>query len=199
MDGQLTTGGAGGALALRLSDHPFPQTSLLPRMPSQVLTRATTHLRMVKQGLRDMEDPDQDRVVLGFFGITVFGRSVTSALQNLRTFDKQAFDEWYEPWKQEMKDDPLCRFFYQLRTEILKDIGPMVGFVLASFGDSAKKVGTLIIQDRPLPTLHRGQPINDTSTQHLCSLYVAYLEEMVNSASSVIFAVEDRWLLSQRG
>jgi hypothetical protein len=152
---------------------------------------------MVKQGLRDMADSDQDRVILGFFGIAVFGRSVTSALQNLRTFDKPAFDEWYEPWKQQMKDDTLCRFFYQLRTDILKDIGPLVGFVLASFGDDAPKVGTVTIQDRPTPTLHRGQPIKDSSTFNLCSLYVAYLEDMVNSASSVIITVEDRWLLAQ--
>jgi len=153
---------------------------------------------MVKQGLRDMQDPDGDRVILGFFGIAVFGRSVTSALQNLRTFDKEAFDEWYGPWKQEMKEDPLCRFFYQLRTDILKDIGPLVGFVLASMGD-APKVGTVTIEDRPLPTQHRGLVISDTSTFHLCSLYVAYLEEMVNSASTVTFAVEDRWLLSHYG
>jgi hypothetical protein len=108
---------------------PFPPPASFRTMPLQVLTRANTHLRMVKQGIRDMEDPDQDRVLLGFFGIAVFGRSVTLALQHLRTFDDHAFDEWYKPWFGEMRTDELCRFFYQLRTDILHDMNPLVGFV----------------------------------------------------------------------
>lgn len=180
---------------------PPPQVSPgvlpFPPDPLQVLNRANTHLRMVKQGLRDMADPDQDRVLLGFFGIVVFGRSVTLALQHLRTFDRQAFDEWYEPWFKEMRDDPLCKFFYQLRTDTLHGMSPLIGFVLASSGGRVPPVGAITIPDRPSPTVHRGQPTGDTAMRHLCGLYVAYLEDVVNSASSVILAVQDRWQSSQ--
>ena len=34
-------------------------------------------LRMVHQGLRDMQETDQDRILLGFLGVVVFGRSMT--------------------------------------------------------------------------------------------------------------------------
>lgn len=176
-----------------------PPKWIPPPDPLQVLTRANTHLRMVKQGLRDMGDADQDRVVLGFFGIAVFGRSVTLALQLLKSFDKQAFDDWYQSWFQEMRDDPLCRFFYELRTDILHGMGPLIGFVLASYGANAPSVGTITIPGRPFPTTHRGQPIEDSSALHLCSLYIAYLEEMINSASAVILAVQDRWMALQFG
>lgn len=154
---------------------------------------------MVKQGLRDMADPDQDRVLLGFFGIAVFGRSVTLALQLLKSFDKKAFDDWYQPWFQEMRGDPLCRFFYELRTDILHGMNPLIGFVLASHGANAPSVGTITIPGRPLPTMHRGQPIEDNTMLNLCSLYIAYLEEMVNSATDVILAVQDRWQSLQPG
>src|ERR1700686_4816850 len=141
-------------------------------MPSNVLTRTGTMLRLVQQGLRDMESPEQDRILLGFFSIAVFGRSVTSALQNLRTFDKQAFNNWYAGWQEEMKADPLCQFFYQLRSEILKEINPLVGVVLAAAGQDAPRLGAVTIPGRPSPTMHRGQAIEDTSMINLCRLYV---------------------------
>ena len=56
----------------------------LPEMPSDCLTRAQTHLNMVRLGLGEMSAGDQDRAVLGFCGIAVFGASVTFALQHLR-------------------------------------------------------------------------------------------------------------------
>jgi hypothetical protein len=36
--------------------------------PSQTVTRAGTMLRMVWQGLHDMQEADQDRILLGFLG-----------------------------------------------------------------------------------------------------------------------------------
>lgn len=169
----------------------FPQ---FPQQPIQVLPSVTNAMvRMVQLGLHDMDEPDQDRVLLGFFAIVVFGRGVTSALQNLRTFDKPAFDDWYEPWVEEMNADPLCLFFYKLRTAFLHGISPAVGVVLASFGPNSPGVGTITVRDHPIPTIHRGEPIEDPTMRHLCSLYVGYLQEMVKSATTVILAVQDRW------
>jgi hypothetical protein len=155
-------------------------------------------LRLVKQGLRDMEETEPDRVLLGFFGIVVFGRAVTNALQNLRTFDRQAFDDWYEPWQREMIDDPLLRWFYTLRSDILKGIFPMVGIVLASVGREDLYPGAITVNDRPPPDIHRKQHVKDRKMITLCGLYVTYLEEMVESATPVVVQVDDQMMAAQR-
>jgi hypothetical protein len=151
-------------------------------------------LRLVDLGLEDVQGHDQDRVILGFFCIAVFGRAVTNAMQNLRTFDKAAFDEWYAPWQLEMRGDSLCRYFYELRSKILKNIDPLVGFVLAAWGEGSPTVGTIVIDDVDVPTEHRGQPIADTSTINLCRTYVVYLHEMFDSFTPMVWPINDRHL-----
>jgi hypothetical protein len=56
----------------------------------------------------------------GLRNLVVFGRAVTNVLQNLRATEEGDFDEWYKPFVDEMRADPLMRFFYKLRSEILK-------------------------------------------------------------------------------
>ena len=51
--------------------------------------------------------------------VAVEGRSITNILQNLRS-KVNNFDDWYQDKENEMRNDPLLRFFYQLRTETLK-------------------------------------------------------------------------------
>jgi hypothetical protein len=99
-------------------------TSLLA--PTQTVTRAGTMLRMMRQGLRDMQETGQDRILLGFLGVVVFGRSMTLVMQNLRRHDQDAFDSWYAPWRTEMKDDPLMRYFYDLRTKVIHHDAPAI-------------------------------------------------------------------------
>jgi len=156
-----------------------------------------TMLRLAQQGLRDMEESDHDRILLGFFSVVVFGRAVTNALQNLRTFDKAAFDQWYGPWQQEMRDDPLLRWFYELRSDILKGIAPLVGIVLGSAGRDALRPGAVTVSDRPPPNVHRGQSIEAREMLPLSRLYIAYLEEMVESGAVVIWEVYDRYAASK--
>jgi len=60
---------------------------------------------------------------MGIYNVAVFGRSVTFALQNLRTVVGTDFDEWYEPHLAMMKASPLFKYFKNLRNEILKE-GP---------------------------------------------------------------------------
>ncbi|MGP8160479.1 MAG: hypothetical protein ACLQGJ_04560 [Candidatus Dormibacteria bacterium] len=146
-----------------------------------------------------MTTTDPDRTLLGCFCVAIFGRSVTLALQHLETWDERAFREWYAPWRAEMRGDPLCRFFYVLRTDILHDVVPMVGVMLGGWGPSARPVGTISFHDRKLPTEHRGKPIEDTSTLNLCRLYVAYLEELVQSSYGVVRDIQDRWQAAQSG
>ena len=58
--------------------------------------------------------------IVGIRNLIVFGRAVTNVLQNLRGLAPE-FDQWYTPYKDEMEADPLMKFFYKKRSEILKE------------------------------------------------------------------------------
>jgi hypothetical protein len=160
--------------------------------PSQTVTRAGTMLRMVQQGLRDMQSTDQDRILLGFLGVVVFGRSMTLVMQNLRRHDRDAFDSWYAPWQAEMKDDPLMRYFCDLRTKVIHHDAPAIGVLLGGFGENLPPIGSITVDGLPLPECHLGQRLDDTSMRNLCRLYVEYLQRMFDSFAPVAFAVQDR-------
>lgn len=85
----------------------------------EVLDRVATTLETARYGLADLTSPDPGRQLSGLRNLVVFGRAVTNVLQNLRGVAPD-FDAWYQPWVQEMRDDPLLRYFYTLRSEILK-------------------------------------------------------------------------------
>lgn len=57
---------------------------------------------------------------IGLRNLVVFGRAVTNVLQKLRSLEPE-FDIWYEKYKKEMEKDPLMKYFYNLRSEILKE------------------------------------------------------------------------------
>ena len=165
---------------------------------SQTVTRAGTMLRMVQQGLRDMQEANQDRILLGFLGIVVFGRSMTLVMQNLRTHDREAFDSWYAPWQEEMKGDSLMRYFCDLRTRVIHRDAPAISVLLAGFGENVPPIGSINIDGLPLPECHLGQPLDDTSMGNLCRLYVAYLQQMFESFAPVAFAVHDRLIAAEQ-
>ena len=160
--------------------------------PSQTVTRAGTMLRMVQQGLRDMQEADEDRILLGFLGVVVFGRSMTLVMQNLRSHDQEAFNSWYAPWQEEMKGDELMRYFCDLRTKVIHHDAPAIGILLAGHGRNLPPVGSITIDELPLPKRHLGQPLDDTSMGNLSRLYVAYLQRIFDSFAPVAFAVQDR-------
>jgi hypothetical protein len=56
----------------------------------------------------------------GLMNLTVFGVSVTCVLQNLRSTETD-FDKWYIGYETEMETDPLMKYFWNLRSEILKE------------------------------------------------------------------------------
>ena len=160
--------------------------------PSQTVTRAGTMLRMVQQGLRDMQETGQDRILLGFLGVVVFGRSMTLVMQNLRRHDQDEFDRWYAPWQAEMKDDPLMRYFCDLRTKVIHQDAPAIGCLLVGQGEHVPRIGSITVDGLPLPERHLGQLLDDTSMGNLCRLYDAYLQRMFDSFAPVAFAVQDR-------
>ena len=184
---------------MKLDDPGIPQATAGSKpaltswlAPSQTVTRAGTMLRMVRQGLRDMSEADQDRILLGFLAVVVFGRSMTLVMQNLRRHDQEAFDGWYRSWQEEMKDDPLMRYFCDLRTMVIHHDAPAIAIVLAGHGENVPPIGSITVDGLPLPERHLGVPLDDTSTGNLSRLYVAYLQRMFESFAPVAFAVADR-------
>jgi hypothetical protein len=94
----------------------FPQPA---RTADAILRAAEDTLRTAEQGLSDVVNGPPERRLAGLRNAVVFGRAVTNVLENLRGVDP-AFDAWYKPVAAAISDDPLMRFFYKLRSEILK-------------------------------------------------------------------------------
>jgi hypothetical protein len=174
------------------------QMSNLQKQPSFVLTRAGTMMRLTDLGLADMDSDDPDRALSGFVNMLVFGRAVTSALQNLRSFDQVAFDTWYEPWQKEMKGDPLLRYFYKLRSDILKNVSSSIVVTLAATGITEKMPGDITVEGAALPESHLGRPLTSTKAKDLAQLYVAYLRRLLDSGSPIVWQVHDKWTQSQQ-
>ena len=173
-------------------------TMAYEHVASQTVTRAGTMLRMVEQGLRDMQETDHDRILFGFLGLVAFGRSMTLVMQNLWTYDEAAFDSWYIPWQGEMKDDPLMRYFCNLRTMVIHHHAPAIGILLGGFGEDLAPIGSITIDGLPLPERHLGLPLDDTSMKNLSRLYVEYLQRMFDSFAPIAFAVQDRLVAKGR-
>lgn len=60
------------------------------------------------------------RKLAGLMNLVTFGVSVTCVLQNLRHIEPD-FDSWYEKYRAEMIADPLMKYFWNFRSEILKE------------------------------------------------------------------------------
>lgn len=85
------------------------------RSAQEVLTSVDMHLRAARFGLEDMARPK--RLVPNAI---VFGRTVTLALQNLKSVDP-AFEAWYAIKQHEMKASALMKHFVELRNKIEKE------------------------------------------------------------------------------
>jgi hypothetical protein len=71
-------------------------------------------------GLIMLESDDPSIVPTAIRNVLVFGRAVTNVLQKIKRLDP-SFDDWYTPYKQEMRQDPLLKYLYKLRSEVLKE------------------------------------------------------------------------------
>jgi hypothetical protein len=86
---------------------------------SEILARVKDTLATAKYGLRDAMGSAADRRLGGLRNLVVFGRAVTNVLQGLRSTEP-TFDAWYARFVKEMEGDPLLKYFYRIRSEILK-------------------------------------------------------------------------------
>lgn len=86
-----------------------------------ILKQVRDTLETAKQGYADYVGYDGSRKLAGLRNFVVFGRSVSFALQNLRTPCGDRFDQWYAPRREAMSKDPVCKHMNTVRNEILKE------------------------------------------------------------------------------
>ena len=89
------------------------------RTTNQILNDAEEILRTARVGLSDFLQLGP-RKMPGLLNLVAFGRAVTNVLQNLRSTEPQ-FDDWYTSFRSEMQQDQLMKYFYNLRSRILKE------------------------------------------------------------------------------
>ena len=77
-------------------------------------------LKTAEFGLNELQGDQPERKLAGLRNLAVFGRAVTNVLQKLRSIEP-TFDKWYSKYVAEMKNDPLLKYFYKMRSEILKE------------------------------------------------------------------------------
>lgn len=92
---------------------------IVKRTTVEILQDTRQTLRSAQIGLKDFIGSAPERRITGLHNAVVFGRAVTNVLQCLRATEPD-FDEWYLPRQEELKNDPLMKYFYELRSVILK-------------------------------------------------------------------------------
>jgi hypothetical protein len=75
---------------------------------------------MAEAGLSDLIGEDPNRRIMGLCNLVVYGVATTQALKNLSTPEGSWFEDWYAPIQAAMRTDPLMRYFWKLRSDILK-------------------------------------------------------------------------------
>lgn len=92
------------------------------KMPENKINEILNRVERVVENLESLIEnfdkvPGQIRANVS--RVAVEGRSVTNILENLRG-KVENFDDWYKKKSDNMRNDQLLRYFYQLRTETLK-------------------------------------------------------------------------------
>ena len=85
-----------------------------------ILKETENTLYTARLGLGLVKGKDPKARIAGLRNLVVFGRAVTNVLQNLRSTVGESFDEWYQPKVEEMRNDQVLKYFYKLRSQILK-------------------------------------------------------------------------------
>ena len=90
------------------------------RNKQEIFSNLKLTLKTAELGLEDLKSSKADRKTAGLRNLIVFGRSVTNILQQLRNIESD-FETWYSKFVEEMQNDPLMKFLYKLRSEVLKE------------------------------------------------------------------------------
>lgn len=92
----------------------------MSKSTQKILNEADDTLFTARLGLENLQGSEPKKNMAGLRNAIVFGRAVTNVLQNLRSTEGKEFDIWYQPKVEEMKQDKILKYFYELRTQILK-------------------------------------------------------------------------------
>jgi hypothetical protein len=163
---------------------------------SNLVTRAGSLLQLAKLGHEDMAGTDPNRVLLGFYGVVVLGRSAFFTMKRLGEipYARSEFDAWYDQWKAYEADD-LFTYFRSIRDDVVHPHNRMVGVVLidwhANPAHPVRRPGAITFDAIAPPSTHKGVAITDTSMEALCGLYIAHLQAMFDSFAPVAFRVAD--------
>lgn len=87
----------------------------------RILKQVQETLRTAQYGYEDFVGDDVTKRMSGLRNFIVFGRSVTYALQNLKTPLGDLFNKWYAVQQAEMSANPVCKHMNTMRNEILKE------------------------------------------------------------------------------
>ncbi len=146
-----------------------------------------------------MATADLDRVLIAFYGVVIFGRSVLYSMEELGRigYADDDYRRWYAAW-QPFEEDPLVRYFKRIRNDVVHPNNRMVGIVLIDWSADADRrvrpAGEITFDALEPPATHRGTVITDHSMKALCGLYLEHLHEMLDTFAPVAFAVSDRRL-----
>lgn len=99
---------------------------------------------------------------MGIYNVAVFGRSVTLALQTMRSVDRDGFNKWYASFVAQMENDPLLGYFTALRNEILKE-GPPAVYTKAEFRNFNTAQLAPLIENPPPGAKANGWFVGDTA------------------------------------
>lgn len=91
------------------------------RSNAEILGEARELLVTAQMGLENLRGADPTRRRPGLRAVATFGRAVIHVLLNLRANDRSRFNAWYEPREEAMEQDPLTRYFIDLRNRTLKE------------------------------------------------------------------------------
>jgi hypothetical protein len=145
--------------------------------PREVLAAMAGNLETAEQGLRDLiVEPETTRKWAGLRQVVIWGRAVTFALQRMRAVVPD-FDDWYGPLQEEMKTDPLLRYFVNLRNQLEKEGMPQGIRAQIVLIEGAPVVRNFRLPDPP--SHHLGEVLSDTRIEQLAIRYLDYLRHRI--------------------
>jgi hypothetical protein len=111
-----------------------------------------------------------------------FGVATTHALQNLRSTEPD-FDAWWAPRSEELRADELCRYFYQLRSVLLKEgyLRPTTAVQEYVSRKEENWIG-VVTNLHVAPNTHRGADVTGLSALELVEAYLGHLGGIVSEA-----------------
>lgn len=90
------------------------------RDKERIFSNTREMLEMARTGLADAISPDPRRRRPGLMNLFTYGRSTTLAIQTMKNTDP-AFEAWWTPYQEWMKNDPLMTYFNKTRTDIIHE------------------------------------------------------------------------------